>query len=88
MLAYISLIFLNKNVIFNECKRKHETGRRGSKFTFDRLPGTRFSRLSSWRRQIGVLKKVNFTKIEKVHETGRRGSKFAFDQLPGTRFSR
>ena len=32
----------------------HETGRRGSKFTFDRLPRTRFSRLSSWRRQISI----------------------------------
>ena len=33
---------------FTKIQKVHETGRRGSKFAFDRLPRTRFSRLSSW----------------------------------------
>ena len=33
---------------FTKINKVHETGRRGSKFAFDQLPQTRFSRLSSW----------------------------------------
>ena len=50
---------------FTKIKKVHETGRRGSKFAFDRLPGTRFSRLSSWWRQIAVLNKSKFHKNRK-----------------------
>ena len=37
-----------KNQNFEKIEKVHKTGRRGSKFAFDRLPGTRFSKLSSW----------------------------------------